>query len=152
MKKALEKSLKVTSFTHKDELNKKWYVVDANGKILGRMASQIARILWGKNTAKFTPNVDTGDFVIVINADKVKVTGKREQLKTYLHHSLYPGGQKERSFKELIKTHPDKVIHNAVWGMLPKTSLGKRIITKLKVYAGDKHPHAAQNPIPVKNL
>ena len=150
MKKALEKSLKVTRFTHGDEVNKKWFIVDANGKILGRMASQIARILWGKNTAKFTPNVDTGDFVIVINAEKVKVTGKRENLKTYLHHSLYPGGQKERSFKDLIKTHPDKIIHNAVWGMLPKTKLGKRIITKLKVYAGDKHPHSAQNPIPIK--
>jgi large subunit ribosomal protein L13 len=150
MKKALEKSLKTTRFTHKDEVNKKWYVVDADGKILGRMASKIARILWGKNTAKFTPNADTGDFVIVINAGKVKVTGKREELKTYLTHSLYPGGQKERSFKDLIKTHPDKVIHNAVWGMLPKTSLGKRIITKLKVYPGEAHPHAAQNPIPVK--
>ena len=150
MKKALEKSLKVTRFTHKDELNKKWFIVDADGKILGRMASQIARILWGKNTAKFTPNADTGDFVIVINASKVRVTGKRENLKTYLTHSLYPGGQKERSFKELVKTHPDKVINNAVWGMLPKTRLGKRIITKMKVYGGDTHPNASENPIAVK--
>jgi len=152
MKKALEKSLKATRFTHKDDLNKKWYVVDANGKVLGRMASKIARILWGKNSAKFTPNIDTGDFVVVINAEKVRLTGKRESLKTYLSHSTYPGGQKERSFRELIKKHPDKVIHNAVWGMLPKTRLGKRIITKLKVYAGDSHPHLAQNPIPVKDL
>lgn len=151
MKKAIEKSLKATHFTHNDEVNKKWYVVDANGKTLGRFASEVAKIIWGKNNPKFTPNVDTGDFVIVINAEKVRLTGKRESLKEYKHHSLYPGGQKIKSFKELIATHPDKVITKAVKGMLPKTKLGSRLINKLKVYAGENHPHSAQNPI-VKNI
>ncbi len=147
MKKQLEKSLKPTHFTHKDEVNKKWYIVDANGKILGRFASEIAKIIWGKNNPRFTPNVDTGDFVVVINAEKVRLTGKRESLKEYKHHSLYPGGQKTKTFKELIAKHPDRVITKAVRGMLPKTKLGNKLITKLKVYAGDVHPHAAQNPI-----
>lgn len=151
MKKAIEKSLKTTHFTHNDEVNKKWYVVDANGKTLGRFASEVAKIIWGKNNPRFTPNVDTGDFVIVVNAEKVRLTGKRESLKDYKHHSLYPGGQKIKSFKELIATHPDRVITYAVKGMLPKTKLGSKLITKLKVYAGESHPHAAQNPI-VKNI
>ena len=151
MKKAIEKSLKATHFTHNDEVNKKWYVVDANGKTLGRFASEVAKIIWGKNNPRFTHNVDTGDFVIVINAEKVRLTGKRETLKEYKHHSLYPGGQKIKTFKELIASHPDKVITKAVKGMLPKTKLGNKLITKLKVYAGDTHPHTAQNPI-VKNI
>jgi large subunit ribosomal protein L13 len=151
MKKAIEKSLKATHFTHNDEVNKKWYVVDANGKTLGRFASEVAKIIWGKNSARFTPNVDTGDFVIVINAEKVRLTGKRESLKEYKHHSLYPGGQKIKTFKELIASHPDKIITKAVKGMLPKTKLGSKLITKLKVYAGENHPHSAQNPI-VKNI
>ncbi|MEO8512737.1 MAG: 50S ribosomal protein L13 [Ignavibacteria bacterium] len=151
MKKAIEKSLKATHFTHNDEVNKKWYLVDANGKTLGRFASEVAKIIWGKNSPKFTPNVDTGDFVIVINAEKVRLTGKRETLKEYKHHSLYPGGQKIKTFKELIASHPDKVITKAVKGMLPKTKLGSKLITKLKVYAGETHPHIAQNPI-VKNI
>lgn len=151
MKKAIEKSLKPTHFTHNDEVNKKWYVVDANGKTLGRFASEVAKIIWGKNNPRFTPNVDTGDFVIVINAEKVKLTGKRESLKEYKHHSLYPGGQKTKTFKELIAKHPDRVITKAVRGMLPKTKLGNKLITKLKVYAGEAHPHLAQAPI-VKNL
>lgn len=151
MKKAIEKSLKTTHFTHNDEVNKKWYVVDANEKILGRFASEVAKIIWGKNSPKFTPNVDTGDFVVVINAEKIRLTGKRESLKEYKHHSLFPGGQKIRTFKELIEKHPDTVITKAVRGMLPKTKLGNKLITKLKVYAGDKHPHAAQNPV-AKNI
>ena len=151
MKKAIEKSLKATHFTHNDEVNKKWYVVDANGKTLGRFASEVAKIIWGKNNPRFTPNVDTGDFVIVINAEKVRLTGKRETLKEYKHHSLYPGGQKIKTFKELIASHPDKVITKAVKGVLPKTKLGNKLITKLKVYAGETHPHTAQNPI-VKNI
>ncbi len=151
MKKAIEKSLKTTHFTHNDEVNKKWYLVDANGKTLGRFASEVAKIIWGKNSPKFTPNVDTGDFVIVVNAEKVRLTGKRETLKEYKHHSLYPGGQKIKTFKELIASHPDKVITKAVKGMLPKTKLGSKLITKLKVYAGESHPHTAQNPI-VKNI
>jgi len=151
MKKAIEKSLKATHFTHNDEVNKKWYVVDANGKTLGRFASEVAKIIWGKNNPRFTPNVDTGDFVIVVNAEKVRLTGKRESLKDYKHHSLYPGGQKIKTFRELIAKHPDRVITYAVKGMLPKTKLGNKLITKLKVYAGENHPHAAQNPI-VKNI
>jgi large subunit ribosomal protein L13 len=151
MKKPIEKSLKATHFTHNDEVNKKWYVVDANGKTLGRFASEVAKIIWGKNNPRFTPNVDTGDFVVVINAEKVKLTGKRESLKEYKHHSLYPGGQKTKTFKELIAKHPDRVITKAVRGMLPKTKLGNKLITKLKVYAGEVHPHQAQTPI-VKNL
>ena len=151
MKKAIEKSLKATHFTHNDEVNKKWYVVDANGKTLGRFASEVAKIIWGKNNPRFTPNVDTGDFVIVVNAEKVRLTGKRESLKDYKHHSLYPGGQKIKTFKELIAKHPDRVITYAVKGMLPKKKLGNKLITKLKVYAGENHPHAAQTPI-VKNI
>jgi large subunit ribosomal protein L13 len=146
MRKAIEKSLKTTHFTSTSEVKAKWYVVDANGKILGRMASEIAKIIRGKNDPKFTPNADTGDFVVVINAEKVKMTGKRENLKTYLRHSTYPGGQKTTSFKEMIAKHPDKVIRYAVRGMLPKTKLGNKLINKLKVYAGDTHPHASQNP------
>ena len=146
MKIGIEKSHKATKFTKSSEVNSKWFVVDAEGKILGRMASEIAKIIRGKNSPKFTPNTDTGDFVVVINAGKVKLTGKRENLKEYLHHSMYPGGLKSRSFSELISKHPDKVIRYAVRGMLPKTRLGNKIINKLKVYAGANHPHAAQNP------
>lgn len=130
-------------------MNSKWYVVDANGKILGRMAAELAKIIRGKNKPLFTPNSDTGDYVIVINAEKVRLTGKRENLKVYLSHSHYPGGQKSRSFSELIAKHPDKVIRYAVKGMLPKTRLGSKLINKLKVYSGESHPHAAQNPITI---
>ncbi len=146
MKKGIEKSHKTSRFTKSEEVNSKWYVVDANGKILGRMASEIAKVIRGKNNPKFTPNADTGDFVVVINAEKVRLTGKRETLKDYKHHSLYPGGQKTRSFKEMITKHPDKVIRFAVRGMLPKTKLGDKLINKLKVYAGENHPHSSQTP------
>ena len=146
MNKGIEKTHKVTKFTKRTEIKPNWYVINAEGKILGRMATEIARIIRGKNKPVFTPNSDTGDFVIVINADKVKLSGKREYLKEYLHHSMYPGGQKSRTFKELLSKHPDKVIRYAVRGMLPKTKLGNKLINKLKVYAGDKHPHAAQTP------
>ncbi|RPI13684.1 MAG: 50S ribosomal protein L13 [Ignavibacteriae bacterium] len=146
MKKGIEKSHKTSVFTRNEDVNAKWFVVDANGKILGRMASEIAKVIRGKNNPKFTPNSDTGDFVVVINAEKVRLTGKRETLKDYKHHSLYPGGQKIRSFKEMIEKHPDKVIRYAVRGMLPKTKLGDKLINKLKVYAGDVHPHASQTP------
>ena len=149
MKKVLEKSLKTTHFTNNSEVNAKWYLIDANGKVLGRMASEAAKIIRGKNNPKFTPNSDTGDFVVVINADKVKLTGKREELKTYLHHSRYPGGLKVKSFKELMAVHPDRVIRLAVRGMLPKTKLGNKLINKLKVYSGDAHPHASQNPLSI---
>lgn len=150
MKKQLEKSLKTTKFAKPvTDSESKWYLIDANGKILGRMASEVAKIIRGKNNPKFTPNTDTGDFVIVVNAEKVKLTGKRESLKEYKHHSLYPGGQKIKTFKELIAKHPDRVIQLAVRGMLPKTRLGNKLINKLKVYAGEAHPHSAQNPLQI---
>jgi large subunit ribosomal protein L13 len=150
MKKQLEKSLKSTKFAKRvDDSTAKWYLVDANGKVLGRMASEVAKIIRGKNSPKFTPNIDTGDFVVVVNAEKVKLTGKRAELKDYKHHSLYPGGQKIKTFKELIEKHPDRVIQLAVKRMLPKTILGSKLINKLKVYAGEKHPHAAQNPLQI---
>jgi large subunit ribosomal protein L13 len=149
MKKVLEKSLKTTHFTNNSETNGKWFVVDANGKVLGRMASEVAKIIRGKNNPKFTPNSDTGDFVVVINADKVRLTGKRDTLKVYHHHSLYPGGIKTKSFKDMLASHPDRVIRLAVRGMLPKTKLGNKLINKLKVYAGDAHPHSAQNPLSI---
>lgn len=140
------KQEKITRFIKPQDANQKWYLVDANGQTLGRMASKIARIIRGKNKPLFTPNTDTGDFVVVINAEKVKVTGKREQLKDYKRHSGYPGGQKITSYQEMLSKKPEFVIENAVKGMLPKTRLGNKLIKKLKVYAGDKHPHNAQNP------
>jgi large subunit ribosomal protein L13 len=150
MKKQIEKSLKTTKFTkNSTDANVKWYLVDANGKTLGRMASEVAKIIRGKNNPQYTPNTDTGDFVVVVNAEKVKLTGNRENLKDYKHHSLYPGGQKIRTFKELIVKHPDEVIRLAVRGMLPKTKLGNKLINKLKVYAGESHPHVAQNPLQI---
>lgn len=136
----------MTKFVKSEDANQKWFLVDADGQVLGRLASKIAMIIRGKNKAVFTPNNDTGDFVVVINAEKVKVTGKREQLKDYKRHSGYPGGQKITSYKEMINKKPTFVLENAVKGMLPKTKLGNQIIKKLKVYAGDKHPHAAQQP------
>lgn len=149
MKKGIAKTHKSTRFTKKSEVSPVWHLVDAKDKVLGRMASQIAMIIRGKHSPKYTPNADTGDFVVVINADKVRLTGKRENLKDYLHHSTYPGGQKNISFKEMIVKHPEKVIQYAVKGMLPKNRLGNRLIHKLKVYAGDSHPHSAQNLQPI---
>ncbi len=140
------KTPKLTKFIKSTEAEKKWFLVDATDQVLGRLASKIARIIRGKNKAIFTPNADTGDFVVVINAEKVKVTGKRQTLKTYTHHSGYPGGLKTKSFRQLMATKPEFVIHNAVQGMLPKTRLGKQLIKKLKVYSGSQHPHAAQKP------
>jgi len=121
-------------------------VADASNKILGRFASEIAGIIRGKRNPKFTPNADTGDYVIVVNADKIRLTGKRETLKEYRRHSMYPGGEKRISFKELRAKNPEKVILHAVRGMLPKNRLGDRLIKKLKVYSGNHHPHSAQNP------
>lgn len=124
----------------------KWFVVDANGKVLGRLASRIAAILRGKNRPQFTPHLDLGDHVIVINADKVRLSGKKSGIKTYFHHTGYPGGLREERFVDLLKRKPEEVISRAVKGMLPHTRLGARQILKLKVYAGNTHPHAAQNP------
>lgn len=137
---------KVTKFIKSSDADKKWFLVDAQDKVLGRLATKVARIIRGKNKAIFTPNSDTGDFVVVINAEKVKFTGKRQTLKTYSHHSGYPGGLKTQSVQEMMSKKPEFVVQNAVQGMLPKTRLGKQLIKKLKVYAGNVHPHEAQKP------
>ncbi len=136
----------MTKFVKSEDADQKWYLVNAEGQTLGRMASKIAKIIRGKNKPIFTPNMDTGDFVVVINAEKVRLTGKREQLKDYKRHSGYPGGQKITTFQELLNKKPAFVIEKAVKGMLPKTKLGNQLIKKLKVYAGDKNPHTAQKP------
>lgn len=140
------KQEKLTKFVKTEDANHKWYLVNADGQVLGRLATKIAMIIRGKNKAIFTPNTDTGDFVVVINAEKVKLTGKREQLKEYKRHSGYPGGQTTTAFKDMIVKKPEFVLESAVRGMLPKTKLGNKLIKKLKVYAGTEHPHAAQQP------
>ena len=127
-------------------IDRKWYVVDAEGKTLGRLASEVAKVLRGKNKAIFTPHIDTGDYVIVVNADKVKVTGKKLDQKIYYHHSDYIGGMKETTLREMMNKHPERVIEYAVKGMLPKGPLGREMYTKLFVYAGPDHKHAAQKP------
>ena len=135
-----------TRFIKPEDANRKWYVVDAKDQVLGRLASRIAMVIRGKNKPTFTPNMDTGDFVVVVNAEKIKVTGKRETLKKYMRHSGYPGGQKITSFQEMLDKKPEFVVHQAVKGMLPKNRLGRKLIKKLKVYTGDSHPHNAQKP------
>lgn len=132
-----------------NEIEQKWYVVDAADEVLGRLATRIALILRGKNKPQFTPHVDTGDFVVVINADKVRLTGKKLTDKTYYHHTGYPGGIRAVSAGKLLEKHPDRVMQNAVRGMLPKNKLGRKMLSKLKVYAGPEHPHAAQQPEPI---
>ena len=127
-------------------IDRKWYVVDATDMTLGRLASEVAKVLRGKNKAIFTPHIDTGDYVIVINASKVKVTGKKLDQKIYYHHSDYVGGMKETTLKEMLAKKPEKVIELAVKGMLPKGPLGRQMFTKLHVYAGPEHEQAAQKP------
>ena len=127
-------------------IEKKWYVVDATDMTLGRLASEVANVLRGKNKPIYTPTVDTGDYVIVINAEKIKVTGKKLDQKTYWHHSDYIGGQKETTLRKMLQEKPERVIEHAVKGMLPKGSLGRQMFTKLHVYAGSEHEHAAQKP------
>ena len=129
-----------------DEISRKWWVVDADGVVLGKLASKIADVLRGKNKPTFTPPLDTGDFVIVINAEKIKVTGKKEQQKIYRKHSGYLGGMKERTLSQVRATKPERIIKEAVWGMLPKGRLGRKQYRKLKVVAGAVHDHAAQQP------
>lgn len=128
------------------EVERKWYVIDADGATLGRLAVEAANILRGKNKPQYTPNVDTGDFVVVINADKITVSGKKETDKMYRSHSGYPGGFKEISFKAMMERVPERAIEKAVRGMLPHNTLGDEQFQKLKVYAGAEHPHAAQKP------
>ena len=134
----------------KEDIVRKWFIVDANGKTLGRLASTVATVLKGKTKPIYTTHVDTGDFVIVVNADKVHLTGKKLEQKVYYRHSGYPGGLKSVTAGKLMKTRPENVIKMAVEGMLPKTQLGKQMLTKLKVYAGEKHPHSAQQPAEMK--
>ncbi len=135
-----------THFFKPEEVERKWFVVDAKGKNLGRLASRVAHILRGKHKPAFTPNFDLGDHVIVLNADKVTLTGKRNELKEYYHNTMYPGGARFESFREMIATKPEWVFERAVKGMLPHNRLGRAMLKKLKVYRGDSHPHAAQEP------
>ena len=129
-----------------EEVEKKWYVVDASGKTLGRLATKIATILMGKHKPIYTPHVDTGDYVIVVNAEKIKLTGKKWDQKKYYRHSGYPGGLKVVTARQLLQKHPEKLIFLAVKRMLPKNKLGRKMLRKLKVYAGPEHPHQAQKP------
>ncbi len=129
-----------------EEVQRDWYVVDAEEKTLGRLAAEIAHRLRGKHKAEYTPHVDTGDYIVVINAEKVKVTGKKATDKIYHSHSGYPGGLKSISFEKLIDKAPERVLQSAVKGMLPRNPLGRAMFRKLKVYAGSEHPHAAQQP------
>ncbi|MFH1037738.1 MAG: 50S ribosomal protein L13 [PVC group bacterium] len=128
------------------EIERKWYLVDAEDQVLGRMATRIADLLRGKNKPIYTPHVDTGDFVVVINAEKVAVTGKKAEQKEYQRYSGYPGGLKRIPYKRMLQTHPERIVEHAVRGMVPHTRLGRAIIKKLKVYAGPDHPHEAQQP------
>ncbi len=134
----------------KEDADRKWVVVDANGKTLGRLATHVASLLRGKTTPRYTPHTDTGDFVIVVNAEKVKVTGRKLDTKMYFHYTGYPGGGTFTKYKDLLGEKPEAVIEHAVKGMLPKNRLGARLFTKLKVYAGSEHPHKAQKPTAIE--
>jgi large subunit ribosomal protein L13 len=138
-----------TQFAKKGEVERKWLLVDAEGQVLGRLASQIAARLRGKHKPVFTPHVDAGDFVVVVNADKVRFTGRKLDQKVYYRHSNYPGGLKSETLKERLEKKPEEVVRDAVWGMLPKNRLGRTLIKKLKVYSGAEHPHEAQKPEPL---
>lgn len=129
-----------------NEVERKWYVIDAEDKVLGRLATEVATILSGKNKPIYTPHVDTGDYVIIINAEKIKLTGKKLEQKNYSYHTGHPGGLKQVPYKDLIESKPEKIIELAVKGMLPKSSLGRNMIKKLKVYSGPEHKHEAQMP------
>jgi len=135
-----------TLFAKKGEVEQKWYVVDAKDAVLGRLAVKIASQITGKNKTIYTPNTDTGDFVIVINAEKIKLTGRKLDNKVYYRHSGYPGGLRAETARERIKRCPEKIITDAVWGMIPKGRLGRAMLRKLKVYKGSEHPHEAQKP------
>ena len=137
---------KMTRFISTDDADKKWYVVDAKDQVLGRLATRLQNIIRGKNKPTFSPNADTGDFVVIINAERLELTGKRETLKNYIHYSGYPGGLKTKNITEVRASKPEFVVENAVYGMLPKTRFGKKLNKKLKVYTGVNHPHVAQKP------
>jgi len=135
-----------TYMARSEDIEKKWYLIDANGKTVGRVATRIARILRGKDKPEFTPHADIGDFVVVINADKVNLTGKKWTQKTYYWHTPYPGGLKSIKAEKLFKENPEEILKKAVWGMLPKNKWQKRLITRVKIYPGTEHPHQSQKP------
>jgi large subunit ribosomal protein L13 len=134
----------------KEELDRKWYLVNAEGKVLGRLSTELVKVLKGKNKPTYTPHIDTGDFVVVVNAGKVTLTGKKMKDKIYYHHTGYPGGIKEINAEKLLAKKPTEMIRMAVKGMLPKNSLGRQMLRKLKIYAGPNHPHDAQKPVPLE--
>lgn len=135
-----------TYYPKPGEVEREWFIVDAAGQNLGRLATQVARKLLGKEKPQFTPGVDVGDFVIVINAEKIEVTGNKLDEKYYYRHSGYPGGLKKITLRQQLATHPDRVIQSAVWGMIPHNRYGRKVIRKLRIFSGEKHPHAAQKP------
>ena len=135
-----------TFIPKKDDIEKNWWLVNADGKILGRLATEVADLLRGKKKPQFTSHLDTGDFVVVVNAEKIKVSGRKLDQKTYYSHSQYPGGLKEEKLKDLLERKPEDVIKKAVWGMIPKGTLGRSVYKQLKVYRGPSHPDEAQNP------
>lgn len=135
-----------TFIPKKDEVEQKWWLINADGRVLGRLATEVADLIRGKRKPQFTSHLDTGDFVVVVNAEKIKVSGRKLDQKKYYSHSLYPGGIKEETLRELLATKPEEVIKKAVWGMVPKGKLGRALYKKLKVYRGPSHPHEAQNP------
>jgi large subunit ribosomal protein L13 len=135
-----------TFIPKKDDIDKKWWLVNAEGKVLGRLATEVADLLRGKKKPQFSSHLDTGDFVVVINAEKIRVTGRKLDQKVYFTHSQYPGGLKEETLRDLLARKPEEVVKRAVWGMIPKGKLGRSVYQKLKVYRGPNHPHEAQNP------
>lgn len=135
-----------TYFPKQSDIEPRWFIIDAEGQVLGRLSTQIARIISGKTKPTYTPFLDTGDHVIVINAEKIVLTGKKEEEKIYRHHSLYPGGLKSKAARFVRAEKPETMIEEAVWGMLPKNKLGRKMLKKLKVYRGTQHPHTAQKP------
>ena len=141
-----KKDVNKTFSARPQDITPRWYIIDATDQVLGRLASQVAAILCGKNKPTYTPHIDTGDYVIIINAENIHVTGQKASQKTYISHSGFPGGFRKRSFKEVRAKHPERIIEHAVKGMLPKSTLGRHMLQKLKVYAGSDHPHSAQQP------
>jgi len=135
-----------TYYPKPGEVSRDWYIVDANGQNLGRLASKIATVLMGKHKPQFTPGVDIGDFVVVVNCERITVTGKKLDDKIYYHHTGYPGGIKEINLRDQLARHPERVIKSAVWGMVPHNKYGRKLMKKIKIYAGPDHPHGPQNP------
>ncbi len=140
---------KQTTMTTRENATRNWVLVDVENQVVGRAASKIAQILRGKHRPEYVPHVDNGDFVVIINAAKVKFTGKKLEKKNYYHHTGFPGGIKEITAGKQLEKHPERVLEQAIWGMLPKSALSKNMMKKLKIYAGTEHPHAAQNPVAI---